>query len=76
MAILKGRQMKTFRERIDGKPSVAIRAMISGLREMSTWDGWQVDMGNFFLVTHHPVSVCHACAATAAIMQLTGVRLR
>lgn len=61
--------MKTFFELCDGKPSNAVKAMISGLKNQSKRKDFRIDMADF---GGYEEGVCFGCAATCSVQELSG----
>lgn len=57
----------TFRELCQGKPSIALKAMVAGLLKMSQRADCRIEMGTFGDFEN---GICYGCAATAAIQEL------
>lgn len=64
--------MKTFAELCDHKPSVALRAMVTGLINYDQKEGFRVDMTTYGDARR---GVCFGCAATCTIMELTKTQI-
>jgi hypothetical protein len=62
----------TFKELTQNKPSLAVKAMIEGLRKAKNRSDFKIDMSTFGASED---GICFGCAATCAVAQLTGKNL-
>jgi hypothetical protein len=65
--------MLTFKERLNNKPSLAVKAMVIGLKEAPSLENFVVNM-NTFGTADDDEDICYGCAATVAIQKIAGVR--
>ena len=63
--------MQTFKDKCGGKVSVALQAMIDGLNHQYQREDFKISMDTFGDYD----DICHGCAATCAIQQLSGVNI-
>ena len=68
--------MESIRELIQSKPSIALQAMVDGLREQSKRKNFKVDMRTFGegKYLNNPV-MCYGCAATCTLQKIAGKNL-
>jgi hypothetical protein len=64
--------MPTIKERLENKPSKAVRAMVEGLRDIKTRDDFEIDMSSYG-DSDEEGTICFGCAATVTLMRVTGV---
>ncbi len=67
--------MKTFKAMCNYKPSVALEAMCRGLETNSQRKDFRVDMNVLVELSIPQQRICYGCAATCAVMELTGIPL-
>ena len=64
--------IQTFKNKCDGKVSVALQAMIDGLHYQSQRKDFKIAMKSFGDFNNNN-GVCYGCAATCAVQKLSGV---
>jgi hypothetical protein len=67
--------MQSFYTLLDGKASAGVRAMIEGLREARSMEGFELNMATFgsFKVNG---GICVGCAATTTVMKVANLKFR
>jgi len=64
--------MESIKELIQSKPSIALQAMVDGLREQSKRKDFEIRMSTF---GHSDNKYCYGCAATCAIQKIANKNL-
>lgn len=60
--------MKTIKELIKSKPSIALQGMVDGLLKQSKRKGFKINMNTYGV---DDFKICYGCAATCTVQQIT-----